>query len=689
MLQFYNTTRGEIAIDGERIETLDTAWLRNNITLVQQRTVLFNETIFKNVTLGHANHEAIRKTEVMECIQFAALGTTITQLPHGLDTLVGRGGSSMSGGQRQRVAIARARLRNTPVLILDEVTNALDHTNMKKIIQSLREWRKNKTTIIITHDVSQVLKDDYVYVLGKGQVVQEGYRRTLDEITGGPFSNLLDPKDNLVAGRTGLQTRTRGKREVSPFPKLFHTFPPNCRGTEDKWEMWASHPPPKPPPKDTFYDSKASTRYPPKPPPKDVDGGVQLQTRHPPKPSKALPLAPNIPTQHKSQNLTASLEPANAHLSRMSNARMSIHPLITYSTQQEQSAASLGISPIEAEMPPITDISLSAQQEPMRVSTDSSLASSIGDSSYDSNFSDTDLPREDDHVVSREFLSRPQSSPGPGQTLPLKKILGTVWPNITWKKRLALILGSCFALVHAAATPLFSWVFSRLLGTFFGPLETRARMSLMWSMAVLGIAIVDAIASYFMHLLLEIASQAWVDSLRTKAFRHIIDQPQSWFDAEKNSVQEFAECLDRDAEEMRNLVGRFGGFILVAIFMMLLAFVWCVIVCWKLTLVGVGTAPLVYGITRGFETVSGRWERICNDVSDTAGAIFAETFGNIQTVRAFTLEGYFHQKYAKATTRAMRAGMKRAVVSGLLFGISDASLVFVIGAYFALSSFSC
>ena len=641
ILQFYDTTSGELTIDGEIIGSLNTSWLRNNITLVQQKSVLFNESIFKNIVLGHRNYEEIRKDEVVECIRFASFESTIAKLPLGLDTLVGIGGSSMSGGQRQRLAISRARLRDTPILILDEVTNALDHTNMTIIMENLREWRKNKTTIIITHDVSQVRKNDFVYVMDKGRVIQEGYRSSLETVGGSPFFGFLYPNVDLAARWTEGHSRDQDEVSNASFPG-FHEAP--------------------------LSDSV------------ETNNGLQAYPLHPPKPPpKAFHNMLSIPTQRQSENLATSLGSANAHLSRLSSANMSIHPFLTCSAQKEEPTASLGISPIEPRSDPFTNAIPLTRQASTRFSDNISVISSLHESSHESNLGDFDRPTEDRQNSQGGNHSRFYARSTDRRLRPFKEILGTVWPNVSWRKRVALIVGSFIALVHAAATPLFSWVFSRLLGTFFGPINSRSSMALIWSIAVLGIAASDAIASYFMHFLLEVAGQEWVDALRTTAFQRIIDQPQSWFDMEKDNVQGFCESLDRDAEETRNLVGRFGGFVLAAIFMMGVAFFWCIVVCWRLTLVGVACAPVVYGITRSFETLGGRWERISNDASNNAANIFAETFGNIRTVRALTLEGYFHRKYAKATRAALKIGVHKALTSGSCFGVTDASLIFVIG----------
>ena len=122
--------------------------------------------------------------------------SVIQELPDGLNTLIGTGGAAMSGGQKQRVAIARARLRDTPILILDEATNALDHVNKTLVMDAIREWRKDKTTIIITHDSSQIQEMDFVYVIDHGKVVEEGYRGLLAQNPFGHFAPLAEIKSD-------------------------------------------------------------------------------------------------------------------------------------------------------------------------------------------------------------------------------------------------------------------------------------------------------------------------------------------------------------------------------------------------------------------------------------------------------------------------------------------------------------
>lgn len=164
----------------------------------------------------------------------------------------------------------------------------------------------------------------------------------------------------------------------------------------------------------------------------------------------------------------------------------------------------------------------------------------------------------------------------------------------------------------------------------------------MYALIILGIATADGIACFLMHYLLEAASQAWVDHLRTEAMYRVLDQPKAWFDDDRNSPSNLTSSLDRNAEEMRNLVGRFAAFAVIVASMMILALVWSFITCWKVSALGLAVAPVLYTVTKGFEKVSSTWEGRTNNASDSVVVIFVETFTDIRTVRALTLESYFH-----------------------------------------------
>ena len=144
----------------------------------------------RNIAIGQRDFQSATVEQVKTCIELAALQTTISEMRKGLETMVGARVNALSGGQKQRIATARARLRNTPILILDVPTSALDDPSRTSVMNAIREWRCDKTTVVITHDMGQIQNDDFVYVLDSGYVVEKGYRNTLvDSDTEGLFSD--------------------------------------------------------------------------------------------------------------------------------------------------------------------------------------------------------------------------------------------------------------------------------------------------------------------------------------------------------------------------------------------------------------------------------------------------------------------------------------------------------------------
>jgi ATP-binding cassette, subfamily B, bacterial MsbA len=171
LLRFYDCDSGTVTIDGQDISHVTLESLRNNIALVTQESILFDESVADNIALGRK--DATRE-EIIEAARNAAADGFIRELPDGYDTGVGEGALKLSGGQRQRLAIARAMLRNAPILLLDEATSALDTDSERQVQDALARLMKGKTTIVIAHRLSTVLDADRIYVLDRGRVAEAG-----------------------------------------------------------------------------------------------------------------------------------------------------------------------------------------------------------------------------------------------------------------------------------------------------------------------------------------------------------------------------------------------------------------------------------------------------------------------------------------------------------------------------------
>jgi ABC-type transport system involved in Fe-S cluster assembly fused permease/ATPase subunit len=174
--RFYDVTGGRILIDGQDIRDASVDSVRALIGIVPQDTVLFNDTIYYNISYGRPN--ALQE-EVIEAAKMAKIYDFIMMLPQGFDTMVGERGLKLSGGEKQRVAIARTLLKKPLIFLFDEATSSLDTHTEKAIQQSLMEVSHDHTTLIIAHRLSTIVDADKIIVLDKGQIVESGTHSSL------------------------------------------------------------------------------------------------------------------------------------------------------------------------------------------------------------------------------------------------------------------------------------------------------------------------------------------------------------------------------------------------------------------------------------------------------------------------------------------------------------------------------
>ena len=184
--RFYDTTAGEILIDGVNIKDITLASLRGHIGVVAQDVYLFSGTIRENIAYGKRD---ATDEEIKEAAILAGAHEFISSLPDGYDTYVGERGVKLSGGQKQRVSIARVFLKNPPILILDEATSALDNESEKLVQQSLEKLAKGRTTFTIAHRLTTIKNADRILVLTENGIEESGTHRELVE-KGGIYSEL-------------------------------------------------------------------------------------------------------------------------------------------------------------------------------------------------------------------------------------------------------------------------------------------------------------------------------------------------------------------------------------------------------------------------------------------------------------------------------------------------------------------
>ncbi|RHZ84492.1 hypothetical protein Glove_81g38 [Diversispora epigaea] len=190
--RLYEPDSGLITIDGRELKILNISWLRQQIGIVSQEPVLFDDTIFANVAYGKVEYENVTLDEVIEACKLACIHDFIMELPDKYDTQLGDKAAKLSGGQRQRLAIARALIKDPAILILDEASSALDMESDLLVQKALQNCRVGRTTIVITHNMSHINKSDRVYLLAEGEVVEGGTISQLLEDPDGHYSKLVE-----------------------------------------------------------------------------------------------------------------------------------------------------------------------------------------------------------------------------------------------------------------------------------------------------------------------------------------------------------------------------------------------------------------------------------------------------------------------------------------------------------------
>jgi subfamily B ATP-binding cassette protein MsbA len=180
LVRFFDPWQGKITIDGQDIRHVNRLSLRSKISLVQQDLMLFSGTIENNIRVGKVN---ATRDEIRRAAELANAMKFIVDLPEGFQTEIGERGVKLSGGQRQLIGIARAFLKDAPILVLDESTSNLDTPSESLIYDALERLIKDRTTIIIAHRMSTVVKAEMVVVLDHGRIVEQGAHDELLQAT--------------------------------------------------------------------------------------------------------------------------------------------------------------------------------------------------------------------------------------------------------------------------------------------------------------------------------------------------------------------------------------------------------------------------------------------------------------------------------------------------------------------------
>jgi ATP-binding cassette subfamily B protein len=197
ILRFYDPQSGSVAVDGVPVSAVETTLLRSRFALVPQDVALFDDAVAENIRYGAPGAS---DADVVRAAKAAQADSFIRLMAQGYATRLGERGATLSGGQRQRIALARALLRDAPILLLDEATNALDAESEMAVQEALTRLTQHKTTLIIAHRLATVQRATRILVLDKGRIVEEGRHAELLR-RGGLYTRLAELQFTLDAAQ--------------------------------------------------------------------------------------------------------------------------------------------------------------------------------------------------------------------------------------------------------------------------------------------------------------------------------------------------------------------------------------------------------------------------------------------------------------------------------------------------------
>ncbi|EIW69536.1 hypothetical protein TREMEDRAFT_39110 [Tremella mesenterica DSM 1558] len=666
LLRLYQPSGGEITLDDQDFRYLDEGFTKENIAAVQQGCILFDLSIHDNVAMGVAGSgpdpktsvvrrpQDVSRQEVVEACKMAMIHDFIASLPEGYETNLGTGGSQLSGGQKQRLAIARAKIRDPTILILDEATSALDATSRVLVFDSLQRWRKNRTTVVITHDLSQIRPDDFVYVMQDGIVAEQGFRVDLSR------------KTPLHGQPLGIFASMAAEQASDPVPEKFEEYVDGSmieEVLEDDDEI---------PVRDQRFSRPRTPSFGP-----GLRPGSAMYLGILDDYSKGLRSSSIDPTKRDSRHL--SVRPLSSAQKRLSwspqelDIRGSRHSLSRAGSRSSVISTRVSRQLFPSDPSTIHRLSNSdgflqppIQIEKARVSLvpydfkSRTLSQNLEDELKSSSFEVITHPSEEISNI------KPKSIPS------IFIVLYRYYFTIPRKP--LLLLGLLSAIAHGVTTPLWASYLSKLM-QFAGVGDSSFALT-KYALIVLGLAAAQAIAIFFEEYCLYAVSGHWATELRKTAYDGVLQQDKAWFDRSENSPAVLVQSIMKDTDDIKGLVSSVMGRFLVAVVMISVGVIWALVVQWRLTLIGVALAPVFVAVIVGNESLIRNAEVRSKARREAVAKVFYESIANIRGIRSMTLEGVFREKFEIDSATARRGGRHDAWLVAIGTGATGGMILF-------------
>ncbi|KAF8990854.1 P-loop containing nucleoside triphosphate hydrolase protein [Cyathus striatus] len=631
LLGMYAPQEGSVCLDEQDVRYLDESFLRSHVGGVGGTTgggvVLDGKSLYENVLLGLSGSgrspESMRNEEVEDACRAALVHEFVRDLPQGYETVLGgSGGVSLSGGQRQRLEIARARLWNPDVLVLDEATSALDATSRILVFEAIKHWRRGKTTIVITHDLSQIDKGDFVYVMKSGRVVEQGYRGDLETAS----------SSSSLASTSSLNVN----KDEGEFRKMLASqqrtggFVPREVGEEVliDWD------------EESEDDS-------------DEEETVPSRLKHQSIAIRPLTLGnwmfdvvADLTAIKPEANISEKPEKKKRETYRVSRW-VPPQPEIREHRPRRPSSIQVLDLPIPQEARTVPGRRLSLQFTPTSPTFSLKRFEEEQDT-LERNGVDASRARRDRTVVRQRWdqekveirvekpLTVEQQEEEEDNELPppFWTLNRAIFPNVPYKP--LLFFGLVICLLSGAMTPVFSFVLSRLLFE----VSTGAK-------------------DYF---IMETCAMAWVTKVRVESWGKILKQDKKWFDSPRNAPSRLVQVLVKDGDDARNLIAVVWGQCLVVIAMLGVGLIWALVQGWQLTLVGFAIAPVFAGTMALQTRLVAKCEIRNKRAREEVARGYFDAISNVRGIRAMAFDSVFEARFDAAAEKALSTGVRGALL---------------------------
>ena len=616
----------------------------------------------------------------------------------------------------------------------DEATSALDGTSRLLVFEAIKNWRKNRTTIVITHDLSQIGPDDFVYVLSQGRVVEQGFRRDLEEPREGEFYQMmaaqgatggflpvkdvtmeengkLAERDALVeqAGEEARQA-TKGLRHRSALGG-FALAPPTTElfDTLGRGSLL--------PPSFSRRPSATAVRF----FPEDVitipESPKTLRPRRssltitiPRSPTQSLAwkrsslqFTPTSPTflKHQLSDMTMAMTmeaPSSRHSAAVDPALdpeldpaldLAMVPVVV----EELYGTTYFSTDMKEEVPVIEDDDdFEKDKTAMRMTAMEAATKRRMNSSRRK--WEADQPPEMFRTKLRRFGSKrhlnPRRKPVPPLNptmegvvvakksdedeqpmIPFMQLIKIFWPLVPTKSKFIFFCGLFVSLLHGAVTPVFAFLLSQLVVAVTAAGEQSVSFVNQYAVIVLFLAVANGVTGGLKYFLLELAAVNWVRELRKRVFGLVMKQDKAWFDRTKNSAPLLVQVLMKDSESSRELLSTVAGQIVVVVTMLSIGLIWALIQGWQLTLVGFAIGPVFGAATAIQSRLVAKFEHRNKRCREEVNKKYYDSVANVRAIRGMHLEGVFKEDFEKSLEKAVKSGINGAFIDGLGYGVAN------------------